>query len=338
VTSTQKQLLLLAVTIAAAPILSAQVPTDLAKQIANIGPGLCFQETAVLYRPLHPSPPYAGVTVTRDISFGPDPKNVLDLAEPEKGGGSRPVLIYVSGGAGNKHAGGANGDPYYDNIMLWAVKNGMVGVNMQRRPGQAWDDPAKDIARIVQWVGQNIAQHKGNPGRVFMWVQSAGNVPTATYIAHSEFWGPKGVGVTGVVFMSPPAFDILPATPPPGLAGFTPCGQANGGAPAAVRGDGKAGGGRGKGGDQPDAATQLARSNLPGLLRAKVSYMVIAAELDPPNIIAFSKLLKDELCKGGHCPAFLDLKVHSHVSEVMAPNTADNSVTGPILKWMKSVK
>ena len=341
-TSIQNKLPLLAMSIAAAGILPAQVPPDLAKQIANIGPGLCFQETAVLYRPLHPSPPYAGVTITRDISFGPDPKNVLDLVEPQKGGGSRPVLIYVSGGAGNKRAGGANGDVYYDNIMLWAVKNGMVGVNMQRRPGQAWDDPAKDIALVVRWVGQNIAQHKGNPGRVFMWVQSAGNVPTATYIAHSEFWGPKGVGVTGVVFMSPPAFDILPATPPPALAGFTPCGQANGGGPAATpasgRGDGKGGGGRGKGGDQPDAATQLARSNLPGLLSAKVSYMVIAAELDPPNIIAFSKFLKDELCKRGHCPAFLDLKVHSHVSEVMAPNTADNSVTGPILKWMKSVK
>jgi len=329
--------------IAAAGILPAQVPPDLAKQIANIGPGLCFQETAVLYRPLHPSPPYAGVTITRDISFGPDPKNVLDLAEPEKGGGSRPVLIYVSGGAGNKRAGGANGDIYYDNIMLWAVKSGMVGVNMQRRPGQAWDDPAKDIALVVQWVGQNIAQHKGNPRRVFMWAQSAGNVPTATYIGHSEFWGPTGVGVTGVVFMSPPAFDILPATPPAGLGGFTPCRPANGGTAAAAppsgpgRGDGK-GGGRGKGGDQPDAATQLARSNLPGLANSKVSFMVIAAELDPPNIIGFSKTLKDELCKGGRCPAFLDLKVHSHVSEVMAPNTADNSVTGPILKWMKSVK
>jgi hypothetical protein len=336
------ELRLLAMAIAAAGIVLAQVPPDLARQIANIGPGLCFQDTAVLYRPLHPHPPYPGVTITRDISFGPDPKNVLDLVEPEKGGGSRPVLIYVSGGAGNKHAGGANGDIYYDNIMLWAVKNGMVGVNMQRRPGQAWDDPAKDIALVVQWVGQNIAQHEGNPGRVFMWVQSAGNVPTATYIAHSEFWGPKGVGVTGVVFMSPPAFNILPATPPAGLAGFTPCGQANGGGPAvapvAGRGDGRGGRGRGNTGDQPDAATQLARSNLPGLVNSKVSFMVIAAELDPPNIIGFSRFLKDELCKEGHCPVFLDLKVHSHVSEVIAPNTADNSVTGPILEWMKSVK
>jgi hypothetical protein len=31
-------------------------------------------------------------------------------------------------------------------------------------------------------------------------------------------------------------------------------------------------------------------------------------------------------------------KDHSHISEVMSPDTADESVTGPILKWMKSVK
>ena len=30
-------------------------------------------------------------------------------------------------------------------------------------------------------------------------------------------------------------------------------------------------------------------------------------------------------------------KDHSHVSLVFSPNTSDDSVTGPILKWMKSV-
>jgi hypothetical protein len=31
-------------------------------------------------------------------------------------------------------------------------------------------------------------------------------------------------------------------------------------------------------------------------------------------------------------------KDHSHISEVMSPDTADDSVTGPILKWIRSVK
>ena len=73
---------------------------------------------------------------------------------------------------------------------------------MQRRPGDAWDDPAKDIAKVVQWIGDNIATYQGNPSRVFLWAQSAGNVPTGTYVGHPEFHGPKGVGLKGVVFMS----------------------------------------------------------------------------------------------------------------------------------------
>ena len=66
--------------------------------------------------------------------------------------------------------------------------------------------------------------------------------------------------------------------------------------------------------------------------------MVTVAELDPPGIIAFAGTLKDQLCKAGRCPEYLVFKDHSHISEVMSPNTADDSVTGPILKWITSIK
>jgi triacylglycerol lipase len=333
-------MLLAAVVVAAA---QAEVPPDIAKQLVNIGRGVCVPETAQVYRPLHPNPPYTGVSFTRDVSFGSDPKDVLDVATPEKGGGNRPVLIYVSGGAGNKQQGGPNGDVFYDNVMLWAVKNGMVGVNMQRHPGQEWDDPAKAVALVVRWVHQNIAQHKGNPSRVFIWSQSAGNVPVSTYVGHAELYGTDGVGIKGVVFMSPPAFDILPATPPPVQGGFGPCGQPNGGTAAATPpagrgpGDGRGRGGAGRG-NPPDPATQLARSNLPGLINSKLPFFLSVAELDPPNIIGFAETFRDELCKANRCPTYVVFKDHSHISEVMSPDTADTSVTGPILKWMKSVK
>ncbi len=338
----QKTLWFAAAAVAAAGMAQAEVPPEIAKQLITIGRGVCVPETAQLYRPLQPNPPYPGVTFVRDISFGPDPKDVLDVASPEKGGGKRPVLLYISGGAGNKQQGGPNGDAFYDNVMVWAVKNGMVGVNMQRHPGQAWDDPAKAVGMAVQWVNQNIASHKGNPARVFIWTQSAGNVPVSTYIGHSDLWSAKGVGVKGVLFMSPPAFDILPATPPPVQGpGFAPCGQPTGGTPAAPAAAPGGGRGRGPGGPgraQVDPATQLARSNLPGLISSKVPFMVAVAELDPPNIIGFAETLKAELCKADRCPTYVTFKDHSHISEVMAPNTADTSVTGPILKWIKSVK
>jgi triacylglycerol lipase len=324
--------LIIAMTVAVAAAAHAQVPSQIAKQLIVIGRGVCTQETAQLYLPLHPRPPYSAVSIARDVSFGPDPKNVIDVFAPETGGGSRPVLIYVPGGPGNKRLAVPDNDVFYDNIPLWAVKNGMVGVLVQRRPGETWDDPAKDIGKVVQWVEQNIGRYKGDPGRVFMWAQSAGNVPVGTYVGHPELHGAKGVGLKGVVFMSGPGFNILPASPPP-TSPTPPCQPL----PQSARAAAQAPAG-GTPATQRNAATELARSNLPGLINSKVQFLISVAELDPPSIIAFGETFRDQLCKAARCPTYLVFKDHSHISEVMSPNTADDSVTGPILSWMNSVR
>ena len=99
----------------------AQVPADMAAQLRAIGNGVCVPETAKIYKPLQAKAPYPGVTIVRDISYGTDPRMIMDVFAPEKGGGNRPVLIFVSGGQGNKIEGPPDGDAFYDNIMLWAL-------------------------------------------------------------------------------------------------------------------------------------------------------------------------------------------------------------------------
>lgn len=345
----------------------AQVPPDIAKQLVTIGRGVCVPETTKIYLPLHPQPPYKAVTISRDVKFGPDAMDVLDVFSSEKSGANRPVLIYVSGGAGNKLANGPEGI-FYDNIMMWAVKNGMVGVNMQRHPDASGDyyGPAKAVGMVVEWVRDNIARHKGNPNRVFIWSQSAGNQPVANYIGHTDLYGPKGVGLKGAVFMSSPGFSILPATPPQAQGGNGgPCndpvtgqpstaarggggprgggpggGGPGGGAPGAGAGRGTGGraGGGGRGRGQVDEATALSRSDLPGLVSSRLPFIVSSAELDPPGVIAFAETLRDALTKAGRAPTYLTFKDHSHISEVESIDTNDTSVSGPILKWMKSIK
>jgi hypothetical protein len=346
----------------------AQVPPDIAAQLRQIGTSVCVPETAKLYKPLQQMPPYTGVTVKRDIPYAEDERTAMDVFAPEKGSGSRPVLVYVSGGGGDKKVNGPDGDPFYDNIMLWAVKNGMTGVNMQRRGGfgggAAWDASAKDVGLVVDWIRKNIKQYKGNPNRIFLWADSAGNGPVSTYAGHPEIAGADGAAVKGIVLMSPPNFNIQPETVPQGSAAAaiaataslsTTCGRPPGegrGGQGAARGgaapgaDGARQGGRGGGGGRTgagappvDQATQLARSNLQGLSKGKIAVFLGWGELDSPNILAFDVALKDALCKAGRCPTTAEfIKDHSHVSLVFSPNTADDSVTGPILKWMKSVK
>ena len=344
----------------AAGIGQAAVPPDVAAKLREMGRGVCPAGTAILYKPMQLKAP-AGVKIERDIKYESDARTVLDVFSGEKGGGSRTVLIYVSGGAGNKIEPVPDGDAFYDNIMLWAVKNNMVGVNVQRRNVPGWDGPAKDIATAVQWVQANISKYKGNPDRMFIWSHSAGNPPTATYIGHPELYGPKGVGLKGAIFMAPPNFNIAPVTVPPptappgggpvvgnGAGCQGPGGGAAkggpGGGPGGKGGDAKAGDGKGKGGGfgggraPVDPAVQLAQSNLPGLSKVKMKFFLGAGELDPATMIAFNDVLKEQLCKAGNCPTLVVFKDHSHMSEVFSPNTPDDSVTGPILKWMKSVK
>jgi hypothetical protein len=350
----------------------AQVPPDIEAGLKKIGQIVDPACTAKLYRPLMPkndynsnvTPLYPGITLARDVSFGPNPKDLIDIFAADKGGGNRTVFIYVPGGAGNKiEQQDREANAFYDNIGRWATGNGMVAVTMQRHPGANWDDPAKDVSAMIQWLESNIAKYKGNPNRMFIAAHSAGNGPLGTYIGRPEVWGPKGVGVKGAIFISG-QWNVVPLEIPGqgrggagrGAGGGAPvagstCGAnglANDGAivgPSSVNAavDAAAGRGRGGRGAPVDAATQLSRSTLPEFKKTPVKLMFITAELDPGingAMSAFSQTLHDELCKEGpeHCPAMLLAKGESHMSEVFAFNTPDKTMSGPILAWMKKMK
>ena len=200
----------------------AQVPPDIEAGLRKIGQIVDSGCTAKLYRPLMPAkdvntsvtPLYPGITIARDISFGPNPKDVVDIFAADKGGGSRPVLMYIPGGQGNKTEQQVpEANAFYDNIGRWGSKNGMVVVTMQRHPGPNWDDGGKDVSIMIQWVEAHIPTYKGDSGRMFIWAQSAGNGPLGTYLGRPELYGPRGVGVKGAIFMSG-QFNILPLNPP----------------------------------------------------------------------------------------------------------------------------
>jgi hypothetical protein len=382
-------LVLIAIMMASPEAAPAQVPPDIEAGLRKIGQIVDPACTAKLYRPLMPkndyntywpvgasapanldAPLYPGVTIERDVSFGPNPKDLLDIFSPEKGGGNRTVLIYVPGGGGNKiEQQDREANAFYDNIGRWAVKNDMIAVTMQRHPGENWDDGGKDISRMIQWLQENITKYKGNPDHMFIWAHSAGNGPLGVYIGHPEIQGPKGPGVKGAIFMSgnpvpgvgAPEINAgrgRGAGAPGAAAAANPlagagssCGVANGAGPGATAGaisgpssvtpGGAPAGGRG--GQPLDAATQAARSNLPGFKSTKVAIVLARAELDPGvtgGMAASDIALHDEMCKEGkdHCPTMLFLKGESHMSEVFSIDTSDKTVSGPILAWMRKVK
>lgn len=305
-----------AMALSAAGAALAQVPPDLAAGIKAIGRKVDPEGTAKLYAPLQPKPPYPGVAITRDIAYGPGPKDKLDLVTPDKPGKNLPVLIFVHGGAfvgGDKNRN-AKGEPspFYDNIMLWAVAHGMIGVNMnyQTAPAATYPEVQKDIATVVAWVQKNAAAHGGNPRRVFIWGHSAGASHVATYVAHPEFYPAGGSGLTGAI-MSSATYQLDTPGPDGAVKDHVYFGP---------------------------AATLAERSAEAGLVKTKTPLFIANAELDPLGMVASAKAMNAAKCKTGTCPTYKELKDHGHMSESYAVNTADVSLTDPVLAFMKAAK
>jgi acetyl esterase/lipase len=310
----RKAALIMFAAILASPALAegGQMPEELAWKLLELGPVIDPVANAKLYEPLQQKEPYPGVRIERDVKYGAADRNLLDVFMPDTASSPRPVLMFVHGGgftAGNKRTGDS---PFYDNVMLWAVKNGFVGVNTTYRlaPQSPWPAAAEDLSAAIQWISENIASRGGEPARVFLMGHSVGAVHVASYVSHPEFHKVKGGGLAGAILLSG-IYDLN--------------GEAVGEAEKAYFG--------------ADPSVYATRSSLPGLQATKLPLMIAAAELEPPRFNQQFELLKEALCKGVQgCARAIMLPQHSHMSEVYSINTPDTRVTDAILEFVKSGK
>ena len=282
---------------------ASQVPPAIEAQLRRIGRVVAPPPTAALYAPLQQHEPYAGVNVARDERYGPDARNRLDVFTPAAAGPARPVLVFVHGGAfiaGDKRTGTS---PFYDNIMLWAVRNGMVGVNMTYRlaPGHPWPAAQEDIRAALAWVRQNIAARGGDPSRIWLSGHSAGAAHVAQYVGHPEFHVAPGGGIAGAIMLSG-LYDPATADANPPLQAYF-----------------------GK-----DASVYAARSALPAMAASHLPMLITFTELDPEDFHRQAREAQAALCRAGRCPEVLELMGHSHMSEVYAINTPDQALTEAI--------
>jgi triacylglycerol lipase len=287
---------------------------DLAWKLLELGRVVDPPKTAALFAPMQEKEPYSGVRIERDIKYGPAERNLLDVFVPDTASSARPVLIFIHGGgftSGNKRSPFATA--FYDNIMLWAAKNGFVGVNMTYRlaPSSPWPAGAEDIGAAVQWVTENIAARGGDSARIFLMGHSAGAAHIAGYVSHPQFYRVKGGGLRGAIMISG-IYDL--ATWPEGGAAET-----------AYYGT--------------DTSLYPERSALNGLLTTDIPLMFASAELDLSYFVQQLDLMKAMTCKSAKgCARTYLLPQHNHMSEVYAINTADTRLTDQILEFVKTGK
>jgi acetyl esterase/lipase len=158
-------------------------------------------EVLEIYAPLVQRADKAGIAVSRDVSYGDDLRQKLDVFVPHGASKAR-VVVFVHGGAftrGNK----SNGD-FYDNVAYWFAQNGFVAVNVEYRlaPAAPFPAGAEDVGLAVRWVAENIASFGGNPDDVVLMGHSAGGCHVASYLLDPMAWSEPHAGISAAVLVS----------------------------------------------------------------------------------------------------------------------------------------
>lgn len=259
--------------------------------------------TQKLYGAMHAQASMDGLVITANQSYGDHERNVLDVYAPE-GAEGLPVFIFAHGGGfvrGDKKA--------IANISRWAALNGMIGIGFNYRfaPEATWPSGAEDVAGVLAWIQDNIAELGGDPTKIITAGNSAGSMHIADYVFREEHHI-ENDGVIGAVLISPPTTDLNNREIDPTR-------------------DAK------YYGTDSDRAAQSVVNFVEG---REIPTMVIYAENEPDDIIDQTRRLIEAITKrDGRLPIVNGVPGHSHISIVGHIGTSDTSVGPDILEFVK---
>lgn len=278
------------------------MPPAIAAALREIGPRIEGAKTAVLYAPLQPKEPYTGVTLQRDVVYGPHERHRLDVFTPPQAGKGRPVVVFIHGGGFSRGAKSAAGSPFYDNVGLWAASQGLVGITINYRLSPQFPYPAgvEDLTRVVSWVKAHAKDYGGDPSRIFLWGHSAGGAHAADYIVRAAKPGIAGAILTSGIYTLGNTVSVWKD----------------------YYGD--------------DVTQYKARESLPLLARSPVPLLVTYGELDPESFVADAEALIRARAQTGAPLKQLRLAGHSHISETYAVGSGDASLSAPVLQFIRT--
>jgi len=115
--------------------------------------------------------PKTGYALTRGLTFGPEPRQALDLYRPAEGAGPFPAAVFLYGGSWRW---GSRGQ--YRFVGEAMARRGIVTAVADYRLHPEVRFPAfvEDGAAAVAWVKRHVAEHGGDPEAVFVLGHSAG--------------------------------------------------------------------------------------------------------------------------------------------------------------------
>jgi acetyl esterase len=262
-----------------------------------------------LYQPLLAAASHQGVTVRRDLAYGPDPRQVVDVYRPD-GANHAPVVVFVHGGAfvrGDRNISGQ----MYANVLVWFARHGFVGVNVEYRlaPQARYPSGSEDVAAAVAWVHRNIAGFGGNPRKTLLIGHSAGGTHAAACLSDPVCAGREPEVRAAVLISARLRADALPANP--NAAGV----QAYYGIDESLY-------------NERSPVTHASRLSLPVLL--------VNAEYENPLLDRYGLEYASQLAQArNRAPIHLTLMDHNHVSVVAHFNTREEWLGQQIIEFFE---
>jgi len=294
----------------------AGMPADIAQRIRERGPALDLELAQRLYLPLLARQERAGVATTRDVVYGPDERHRLDVYQPAiPTAPGHPVLVFFHGG------GFVRGDKSHrDNIGYHFARHGCLVVipNYRLAPAHRWPAGAEDVIRACQWARTHGAEYSGDPSLIFLAGESAGAAHVAAASLVRRFHPPEGLRAAGVLLISGVYNVQLErlARRQFGIATPDPRNEAYFGA---------------------DPASYPGMSTLALIDAPPLPLWMSFAQLDLLQMqVQAGELFGRLVCDHGFSPDLRVIPSHNHLTQVHAVNTGDESLSGPMLEFMRA--
>jgi triacylglycerol lipase len=282
---------------------------DIAARLAAFGrefSGPIAAETAEIYATVPRVYEPAEIQVTKDLAYGPDERQRLDIHTATMRSADAPVPAIVVFHGGGLTAGSRAATV---NVADYFASLGYVGVNGSYRlaPDHKWPEGARDVGATVTWLRDHVAEYGGDPERIFVVGISSGSLHAATFVFRPELLPPATARPAGAILVSGPySFDF--ANPSPGeLAYF--------------------------GEDRSRWPEMVVPGNV---TRTDIPVLLTTAEWDNARYTGpFAELFRELVIEHGVAPRYHHSLGHNHSSQLWSLGTADTSVASQIVDFIE---
>jgi len=295
---------------------SREFGRQLSEGIHALGPVLDMPATRALYADSGSEIAPDLMRVLRDLPYGSDPLQRLDVYCPPTVASAAPVVIVVHGG------GFVRGDKAERaNAGIHFAKAGYLTIvpNYRLAPAHPWPSGAEDVGAVWRWAQQEVRTHGGDTDRMFLLGESAGaaHVAAATLVRRLQPQG--GLRPAGIVLVSGPynAELELRARRQLNIATPDPRNEAYFGA---------------------DTRLHSQRSIIRLIDADPLPVLITFAELDLIQMqVQAGELFSHLLMRCGFSPEIEMIRRHNHLSQCFSLNTGDDALAGPVARWMEGV-